>query len=207
MHDPVERHLQDGASVVTIAVSSRLVHHRFVRRLRHPNLFVVSVTPTSSLSPSPQLVRRLRNSTSLVQCLRHPSCSSSPSRRLVHRLRHAFLFIVSITPSCSSSASPRFVRCLRHPVLFIVSVSQACSSSLSSRFVHPLRLSVLFIVSFTTSCSLSPSLSLVGRLCAPYSFCIHIRSYIITISYYTCFSHVSNQVNSTHQSLDNCSFH
>ena len=38
LHGGVEQHLQNGASVVTIAVSSHLVNH-----LRHPVLFVVSL--------------------------------------------------------------------------------------------------------------------------------------------------------------------
>ena len=181
LHVPVERHLQDGAGVATIPVSSRLVH-----RLRHLVLFVVSATPTCSSSPSPQLVHRLRHPNLFIVSVTQlvlfivsltPSCSSSPSRRLVHRLRHPVLFVVCVTPFCSSSPSPRLVHHLCHPVLFIVSFTT---------HVHCLRHSVLSVLSV-----------------APYSFCIHTRSNMITISYCTCFSQVSNQVNSTYHSLDN----
>ena len=97
LHGRVEQHLQDGDSIVTIAVSSRLVH-----RLHHPVLIIVSTYPSCSSSPSPRLVYRLHHPVLFIVSIT-PSCSSSPSLSLLYRLHHSVLFIVSVTPSCLSS--------------------------------------------------------------------------------------------------------
>ena len=133
LHGRVEQHLQDGDSVVTIAVSSRLVH-----RLRNTVLFIVSVTPSCLSSPSPRLVYRLRHPVLSIVSVTL-SCLSSTSPRLVHRLHHPVLFIVSVTPSCSSSQSLRLVYRLRHPVTrsYIITMSYYIFTHIS-----PIRLTL-----------------------------------------------------------------